>query len=79
MTPHQIYTEQRGIFLAAQLIFLLCVFIKYLFPGKMRNTHSKVLAFMFVLQSLNMYKNKRESEKTYGEFGFYVVLLLSLG
>ena len=44
----------------------------------MRNTHSKIIAFMFVLQSLNMFKNKRESERTYGEFGFYLVLLLSI-
>ena len=44
----------------------------------MRNTHSKIIAFMFVLQSLNMFKNKKESERTYGEFGFYLVLLLSI-
>jgi hypothetical protein len=57
---------------------LLCIVIKYAFPGKMRNTHSKIIAFMFVLQSLNMFKNKKESERTYGEFGFYLVLLLSI-
>ena len=73
LTPDLLYQEQRALLFAVHLILLLTLVLKYLFPGKMRNTHTKVLAFMFVLQALNMYKY---GDKTGN--GWYVVVMLSV-
>ena len=58
------------------LILVLTLVLKYLFPSKMRNTHTKVLAFMFVLQALNMYKQGVSAAG--GGIGWYVVVMLSV-
>lgn len=52
------YSEQRWLVLAIQLALCLVVANKYLFPRQLRNTHSKILAFMFVLSSMHLYKQK---------------------
>jgi hypothetical protein len=49
--------------------------LKYFFPRYMRNTHTKVLAFMFVLQAINGYKHMHDE----GGFGWYLRVILALG
>ena len=52
------------------MVFIILV--KYVFPTYQRNTHSKVLAFLYVLGALNTYKQR----KTQGDVSFWVMFIL---
>lgn len=51
--------------------------IKYVIPGRLRNTHSKIVAFLFILNSLNLYKTHKSQQEN-GEYGHYIVIFLSV-
>ena len=56
---------------------ILAFLTKYLFPKRMRNTHSKILAFLFVLNTLNLYKQKKIDYEN-GEISHWIVFGLNL-
>ena len=51
--------------------------VKYLFPRYLRNTHSKIVAFLFIINALNLYKTPKK-QWTNPEFAHYLILALSV-
>ena len=45
--------------IAMQITLLAVIVLKYVLPSRFRNTHAKVLAFIFVLNALSLYKQKK--------------------
>jgi hypothetical protein len=69
--------DQRGLIITVQLVLVLLLLIKYVIPGRLRNTHSKIVAFLFILNSLNLYKTHK-SQQDNGDYAHYILIFLSV-
>lgn len=59
--------------LVTQAVLLLMVAVKHLFPSRFRNTHSKLLGFLHVMNALNTHKHKGQERDVVAEVLFWVV------
>lgn len=76
-TPYSRYKDQRGLIIAIELSIIILFCIKYIFPTRFKNTHSKILAFLFVLSSLNMYKKQRV-EMDHMQFSHWILFAFQI-
>lgn len=54
--PSYRFNEQKVLIIGIQVSLLFVFGTKYFFPDRFKSTHSKILAFFYVLSTLNEYK-----------------------
>eukprot|EP00347_Sterkiella_histriomuscorum_P021636 403333291 len=71
------YMNQRSLILVAQVLIVLLVLIKYLYPKGLKNTQQKLIAFMYILATLQVYRSIDGSQPIIGInlVKYYLVLI----
>jgi hypothetical protein len=49
--------------MTVQGVLLLLLLIKHVIPGRLKNTHSKIVAFLFIINSLKLIVKRQHSRR----------------